>query len=181
MRQWHRNINLLRPRTLFNLGHHFLLILPLLLFDSMMTMPERTSQRTFLNEVFIQNVESFWQTSPTLTNPMSFTVRVGSHCVTSWSHVHLCWSRSFTPTCMDLIFQYLVFSLAFEVHALLSHRRLLQICFMFLGYSFLTTQVMSVWGPCPKMSWNLLFVSTLLIGVSISSLTVRALQKALGF
>ena len=34
------------------------------------------------------------------------------------SLVHSCWSRSFTPTCMDLIFQYLSFLLVFEVHAL---------------------------------------------------------------
>ena len=63
------------------------------------------------------NVESFWRTSPTLTYPMSFTVRVESHCVMSRSHVHPCWSKSFIPTCMDLIFQYLILSLAFEVHA----------------------------------------------------------------
>ena len=31
-------------------------------------------------------------------------IGVGSHCVTSRSHVHPCWFRSFTPTCMDLIF-----------------------------------------------------------------------------
>ena len=34
------------------------------------------------------------------------------------SLVHSCWSRSFTPTCMDSIFQYLSFLLVFEVHAL---------------------------------------------------------------
>ena len=64
----------------------------------------RTSQRTFLDEVFIRNTESFWWTSPTLTFPLSFIVGDGSHCVTSRSPVHLCWSRSFTPTCMDSIF-----------------------------------------------------------------------------
>ena len=105
--------------------------LSFLLFGSMMRMPERTSQRTFLNKVFIQNAESFWWTSLTLTYPMSFIVGVGSHCVTSRSHVHPCWFRSFTPTCMDSIIQYLSFILAFRVIALLSHCSLLQICFMF--------------------------------------------------
>ena len=41
--------------------------------------------------------------------------------------------RSFTPTCIGLIIQYLSFSLAFEVRAFLSHRNWLQICFMSLG------------------------------------------------
>ena len=50
-----------------------------------MRMPKRTSQRTFLEEVFIRNVESFWWTLPTLIYPMSLTVGVGSHCVTSES------------------------------------------------------------------------------------------------
>ena len=44
-----------------------------------------------------------WQTSPTLTFPLSFTVGNGSHCVTSRSHVLSCLSRSFTPTCTRLI------------------------------------------------------------------------------
>ena len=83
-------------------GYRLPLIL-LLISGSVMRMPERTSRRTFLDEVFIWNVESFWWTSPTLTFPMSFTVGVGCHCVTSRSHVRPCWSRSFTPTCMDLI------------------------------------------------------------------------------
>ena len=65
--------------------------------------------------------------------PMSFTVEVRSHCVTSQSHVHLCWYRSSTLTCMDSIIQYLILSLAFEVSALLSHRKLLRMCSMSLG------------------------------------------------
>ena len=72
----------------------------------------------FLDEVFIRNAESFWRTSSTLTFPLSFIVKDGSHCVMSRSLVHLCWSRSFTQTCMDSIFQYLSFLLAFEVCAL---------------------------------------------------------------
>ena len=81
-------------------------------------MSERTSRRTFLNEVFVWNVESFWWTSLTLTFPLSFTVGDRSQYVTSWSLVHPCWFRSFTPTCIDSIFQYLSFLLAFEVRAL---------------------------------------------------------------
>ena len=115
----------LRPRTLFLLWHHLRLILLLLISGSVMSKPERTSWRTSLDKVFIRNAESFWWTSPTLTYPMSFTVRVGSHCVTSRSLVLPCWFRSLTPTCMDSIFQYLSFILAFEVRALLSHHSLL--------------------------------------------------------
>ena len=99
----------------------------------MMRIPKRTSQRTFLDEVFIRNVESFWQTSPTLTYSMSFTVEVGSHCVTSQSHVLPCWSKSFTPTYKELILQYLSFILAFEVHAVLSHRSWYPMCFVSRG------------------------------------------------
>ena len=115
MRQWHQNVNLLRPRTLFVLGHRLLLILPLPLFGFVMRMPKKTSRKTFLDEVFIRNAESFCRTSLTLIYLLSFTVGVESHCVTSRSHVHPCWSRSFTPTCMYLILQYLSFILAFEV------------------------------------------------------------------
>ena len=39
---------------------------------------------------FSENAESFWRTSLTLTYSMSFTVGVGSHCVTSRSHVLPC-------------------------------------------------------------------------------------------
>ena len=79
----HQNVSLLHPETLFILGHPLRLILLLLPFGSVMRMPERTSRRTFLSEVFIRNAESFWRTSPTLTFPLSFTVGDGSHCVTS--------------------------------------------------------------------------------------------------
>ena len=85
-----------------------------------MRRPNRASLRTFLVEAFIQNTKSFCQTSPTLTYPLSSTIRAGGHCVTSWLLAHLCLFRSFTPTCMDLIIQYLSLSLTFEVHALWS-------------------------------------------------------------
>ena len=115
---WYQNISLLHPKTLFVSGHLLLLLIPLpLLFGSMMKMLERTSRRTFLDEAFIRNAKSFCRTSPTLTFPLSFTVGVGSHCVTSRSIVHPCWSKSFTLTCMDLIIQYLFLLLAFEVRA----------------------------------------------------------------
>ena len=115
--QWHQNVSMLRPRTLFVPRYCLLLILPPILFSSMVSKPKRTSRRTILDEVFIWNAESFFRTSPTLTYPLSFTVGVGSHCVTSWSPVHLCWSKSFTSTCMDSILQYLSFILTFEVCA----------------------------------------------------------------
>ena len=63
----------------------------------------RTFWRTSLDEAFIRNAKSFCRISPTLTYPLSSTIGGGSHCVTFWSLVHLCLSRSFTPTCMGTI------------------------------------------------------------------------------
>ena len=145
----------------------------------MMMMPTRHSQRTFLDEMFIRNAKSYWRTSPTLTFPLSFTIRNRSHCVTSRSPILSCLSRSFTPTRTGLIVQYLVSSLAFEVRAFLSHRNLLRMCFGSLGLSFLTILVVSVCGLCPKMSSWLLFVSALLIGVSVNLHHVGLLLKVL--
>ena len=87
---WHQNVSLLRLKTLFVPGHLRLLILPPLLFKSVMRMPERTSRRTFLDKVFIWNAESSCRTSPTLTYPLSFTVEVGSHYMTSRSPILPC-------------------------------------------------------------------------------------------
>ena len=128
---WHLSVNLFRLGILFVSKLLHLLILLLSLFGSVMMMLTRHSRRTFLDEVFIRNAKSFWRTSPTLTFPLSFTVGNGSHCVTSWSLVLSCLSRSFTPTCTELIVQYLFSSLAFEVRAFLSHRNLLRMCFGF--------------------------------------------------
>ena len=87
---WHQSLNLLHPRILCVLGHLLLLIPPLLLFGSVMSKPERTSWRTSLDKALIWNAKSFCWTSPTLTYPLSFTVEVGSHFVTTRSPVHLC-------------------------------------------------------------------------------------------
>ena len=87
---WHRNVSLLGPGTLFIPGHLLLLIPPPPLFGSMMSKPERTSRRTSLDKAFIRNVKSFCWTSPTLTYPLSFTVRVRNHCVKSRSLIHPC-------------------------------------------------------------------------------------------
>ena len=87
---WHLNVSLFRPKTLFVLGHPFHLTLLLHLFSFVMKMPERPSRRTFLNEAFILNAKLSWRTSPTLTYPMSFIVKVRSHYVTSRSHIHPC-------------------------------------------------------------------------------------------
>ena len=108
---WHLNTNLLR------LGHLLPLTLHHPLFGFVMRTLERTSWRTFVNETFIQNVMSFCQTFLTLTYPLSFTVGVGSHFVTSRSLVPPWSYRSFTPICTESILQYLISSLAFEVHA----------------------------------------------------------------
>ena len=130
---WHQNVSLFRPRTLFVLGHPLLLILLPLTSGSMMRRPNRASLRTFLVEAFIQNAKSFCQTSPTLTYPLLSTIRVGGHCVTSWSLVHPCLFRSSTPTCMDLIIRYLSLSLMFEVHTSWSLQILYPTCFMSPG------------------------------------------------
>ena len=106
---------------------------PLSLFDSVMMMPTRHSRRTFQDEVFIRNAKSYWRISPTLTLPLSLIVAIGSYCVTSQPLVLSCLFRSFTPTCMGLIVQYLSSLLAFEVCAFLSHCSLLRMCFGFLG------------------------------------------------
>ena len=130
---WHLNINLLHLGTLFVPGHPLLLTLLLSLSGSVMRRPNRTSLRTFLDEAFILNAKSSCRTSPTLTYPLSSIVGDGGHCVTPQSLVHLCWSRSFTPTCMDLIIQYLISLLTYEVRALLSHRKLSPICSLSRG------------------------------------------------
>ena len=86
------------------------------------------AHKAFLKKFSRRGVHSehqvIWRTSATLTFPLSFTVRNGSHCVMSRSLVLSCLFKSFTPTCTGLIIQYLSFSLAFEVHAFLSHRNL---------------------------------------------------------
>ena len=99
----HLNANLLRPETLFVLVHPLLLILLPLTSSSVMRRPNLTSLRTFLDETFIRNLKSFCRTSLTLTFPLSSTIGIGGHCVTSRSLVHSCVFRSSTPTGMDLI------------------------------------------------------------------------------
>ena len=142
-------------------------------------MPLRHFWRTSIDEVFIWNAKSFCWTLLTPTFLLSFTVGDGSHYVTSRSLVLLCLSRSSTPICIELIVQYLSSSLVFEVHAFLSHRNLLRMCFGSLGQSFLTILVMSLWGLCPGMSLCLLFFSAFLLGVSICLHHVDLLLKVL--
>ena len=115
---WHLNANLLRPKTLCVLGHLLPLTLHHLLFNSVMRTLERTSLRIFVDEAFIRNATSFCQTFLTLTYSLSFTVGVRSHFVTSRSLIPLWSYKTFTPIYTKLILQYLISSLAFEVHAL---------------------------------------------------------------
>ena len=130
---WHLNKNLFRPKTLFVLGHLIFPLSPLLLlFGSVMRRPIRTSQRTFLDKAFIRNTKSFCRTSPTLTYPLSFTIGIGSYCVMSQSLVHPCLYKSSTPTCMDLIIQYVSLLLVFEVRTSWSHQILYLTCPMSL-------------------------------------------------
>ena len=127
------NENLLHPKTLFVLGHPLLLILLPLMFGSVMIKLNRTFQRTFLDEAFIQNAKSFCRASPTLTYPLLYTVGVRSYCVTFPSLVHPCLYKSSTPTCMDLIIQYLSLLLTFEVRASWPLRILYPMCSMSIG------------------------------------------------
>ena len=116
---WHLNKNPLRPRTLFMLGHHILLLtLLFLMFGSVMIKPEKTFWRTFLDNAFIRNAKSSYWIFLILTFPLSSTVEVGIHCITSLSLVPPWSYKSFTPLCTDLIIQYLILLLAFEVRAL---------------------------------------------------------------
>ena len=115
---WHLNENPLRPRTLFILGHPLLLTPLLLTYSSVMIKLVRTFRRTFLDEAFIRNTKSSYRIFPILTFSLSSTVGVVSHCVASRSPVPS-WSYiNFTPTCTDLILQYLSLSLVFEVRSL---------------------------------------------------------------
>ena len=114
---WHLSVSLLHPGTLFVLGH-LLLVLPPLMFGSMIRRPVWTSQRTFHDAAFIRNAKSFYRTFPILTFLLSSTVGVRSHCVASRSLVPPWLYRSFTSIYMDLIILYLILSLAFEVRAL---------------------------------------------------------------
>ena len=82
---WHLNTNLLHPRTLCILGHLFPLILHHLLFGSVMRTFVRTSRRTFVDEAFIRNATTFYQTFLTLTYLLLFIVGVGSYFVASRS------------------------------------------------------------------------------------------------
>ena len=84
---WHPSAKLLRPRTLFILGHLLPLTLPPFTFNSMMIKPVRTFRKTFLDVAFIWNARSFFWTSPILIYPLSFTVGVRSSFVTSRSVV----------------------------------------------------------------------------------------------
>ena len=81
------NKNLLRLRTLFVSGHPLLLTPLPLTSGSMMKRPNQTFFRTSPDKAFIRNAKSFFRTSPTLTYPMSSTIGVGSHYVTSRSCV----------------------------------------------------------------------------------------------
>ena len=85
---WHPNANPFCPRTLFISENQVLLPrTPLYLtFSFVMRRPVRTSQRTFVDEAFIQNAKSSYQIFLILTYPLSSTVRVGSHYVASQSH-----------------------------------------------------------------------------------------------
>ena len=75
-------------QNLFHLRHPLLLLtLYLLLHDFVMIKPEMTFQRTFLDESFIWNAKSSYRIFPILTYPLSSTVGVGGHCVTSRSLV----------------------------------------------------------------------------------------------
>ena len=72
------------PRNLLLLP--FLILLPLT-FGSVMRRPVQTSQRTFHDAIFILNAKSSYQIFSILIFPLSSTVKVGSHFVSSQSLV----------------------------------------------------------------------------------------------
>ena len=74
--------------------------------------------RRGIPKAFIWNATSFCQTFLTLTYPLSFTVRVGSHFVTSGLLVSPWSYKSFTPICTKSIHQYHISSFMFEVRTL---------------------------------------------------------------
>ena len=85
---WHLSVSLLRPGTLFILGHLLLLLhLTPLPFtsNSVLRRPNRTSLRTSHNVAFIRNAKSFCRTSLTLTYLLSPIAKVRSHYVMPWS------------------------------------------------------------------------------------------------
>ena len=100
---WHLSANLLRPGTLFNLGHH-LLILLLFMSSFVLRRPVRTSWRTFPNVAFIRNATWFYQIFLILLYVRYLWV------VPPW------WYRSSTPICTILILLYLNLLLMYEVH-----------------------------------------------------------------
>ena len=80
---WHPSAKLLRPETLFVLGHLLPLILLLYMFGSVMRRPVRTSRRTSLGMAFFRNARSSFWIFPILTYSLSFTVGIESPFVTS--------------------------------------------------------------------------------------------------
>ena len=81
-----------------------------------MIKPVKTSRRTFLDVAFIRNAKSFYRTFSILTFPLSSTIEVRSHCVTSQSPVAPWSYRSFTPICTDSILQYQFVTLVRGTH-----------------------------------------------------------------
>ena len=78
---------------------------------------ERTFWRTFVDKAFIRNAKSSYRNFLILTYPLSFTIGVGGHFVTSRTLVPLWSYMSFTPIFTKLTLLYLISSLMFEVHA----------------------------------------------------------------
>ena len=67
-----------RKSTLARNPFHFDVLFSL--FSFVMMMPTRHSRRNFLDTEFILNAKSFWQTLPTPTFPLSFTIGDGVTC-----------------------------------------------------------------------------------------------------
>ena len=111
---WCLSVNPLRPKTLFILGHH-LLILPHFLSGSMMRKLVKISRRTSPNVAFIRNATLSYRTSPIPLYPLSFIVGVKSLFARSWWAIPPWSYRNFTPICTDSIILYLISSLLFEV------------------------------------------------------------------
>ena len=178
---WHLNASLLRPRTLFVLGHPLPLILLHHIFSSMMRMPERPSQRTFLDEAFILECQVIL---------VDFVDTDLPNVIHNWGWESLC---DVPVTCPSVLKQefypnmHRLDSLVplFHTHVWGTHivitpelvsdvLRVYKVKFPdYLGCERLRTVSKD------ELKW--LSVSAFLSGVFVSSLTVQALQKALGF
>ena len=150
------------------------------MFGSVMRKPIRTSRRTSLNVMFIQNTAWFYQTFPILLYPLSFTVKDGNLYV-RYPWVVPLWSyRSSIPTSMVSIPLDLGLLRRFEVHVSQSLWILFPRYYMFYKRRILINSLVHVWGMCLRTNFYLFSMRHILHGVSAKTPYAWALQKVEG-